>query len=278
MKSIIFNKYNTVGEFAKTLENGKIQKAFERTAEYDGSNGRDMRFFGTDNFDEANNLLLYGDKKLQKKIEEAGVYTTRMKLKYHANKKQVYSSVVGFAPNVPAYIAGAPNSMINQRQIKTRQKVITIMYNASVGAHVSANDIINATAQMISAIMLVEASGIRVNVYVGELTKCRNTTQKFGWLLRIKDSGQKLDTLKMSYPLAHPSMLRRHGFRLLETTSGVDGTFARCGYGNAIRDERDGMAVLKLAGINNIQRVLCYNSIEGKNAEDIAKMITGEAK
>ena len=277
MNNFIFRKYNTVGEFAKHLENAYFQKAFEKHVQHGGSQGSRFSFYGTKDYKEADRLLLFGDKKLQKKIEEAGVYTTRMRLKYQANKKQVYSSVVGFAPNVPAYIAGAPNSMINQRQIKARQRVVTIMYNASVSCCVSADDIINATAQMISAIMLVEAAGIRVNVYVGEICESTGDRQRFGWLLRIKDSGQKIDTLKMSYPLAHPSMLRRHGFKLLETTPGVSSDF-EANYGMPINSEKVSFEFLKTAGVNNIQRVLSFGTICGKNAEDIAKMITGEAK
>lgn len=277
MKSIIFRKYNTVGEFAKHLENADFQKAFAKRVQYGGSQGSRFSFYGTKDYKEADRLLLFGDKDLQKKIEEAGVYTTRMRLKYQANKKQVYSSVVGFAPNVPAYIAGAPNSMINQRQIKARQRVVTIMYNTSVSCCVSADEIIKATAQMISAVMLLEANGLRVNVYVGEVTKCTEDEQKFGWLLRIKDSGQKIDTLKMSYPLAHPSMLRRHAFKLLETTPDVSSGFVN-NYGMPINSEKESMDILEAAGVNNIQRVLSFGTICGKNAEDIAKMITGEAK
>lgn len=277
MKSIIFSKYNTVGEFAKHLENAKYQKAFEKRVQQGGSQGSEFSFYGTKDYEEADRLLLFGDKNLQKKIEEAGVYTTRMKLKYQANKKQVYSSVVGFAPNVPAYIAGAPNSMINQRQVKTRQRVVTVMYNTSVSCCVSADEIIKATAQMISGIMLLEANGIRVNVYVGEITKCTEDNQKFVWLMRIKDSGQKIDTLKMSYPLAHPSMLRRHAFKLLETTPDVSSGFVS-NYGMPINSEKESLDILKAAGVNNIQRVLSFGTICGKSAEDIAKMITGEAK
>lgn len=275
MKDYIFTKYNSIGEFSRTLKSAEIQPAFKSDV---CSNGRDFHFYGTSSYDEADNLLLFGDKELQAKIEAAGVNQMRMKLKYEGLKRQLYTSVVGFAPNVPAFIAGAPNSMINQRKIKTRQPVITVMYNSSVSWDVSANEIIKATAQMIAAIMLIEASGIRVNLYVGGLTSCRGTEQKFGWLLRIKDSGQNLDTLKMAYPLAHPSMLRRHGFRSVETAQGVDGKYAANGYGRPIKEEKESQRFLKDCNVHNIQRVLCFSTVEGKTAEQIAKMITEEAK
>lgn len=278
MKDYIFRKYNTVGEFSNTLRNAKIQKYFEDNLKYGGSTGDSVSFYGTKTYEEADNLLLYGDKNLQKKIEAAGVQKMRDKIRFNGLRKQLYTSVVGFAPNVPAYIAGTPNSMINQRTIKTRQRVITIMYNSSVHGGVSADSIITATSQMISAIMLIEASGVRVSLYCGELVRCRCTEQKFGWLLKVKDSGTKLDTLKMSYPLAHPSMLRRHGFRAVETASGVVREYAENGYGYPITNENDSFDFLKKCHVNNIDKVLCYNSISGKTPEEIVKLITGEGK
>ena len=275
MKDYIFKKYNSIGEFSASLKNAKIQKPFEGSP---SSVSGTYSFCMSNSYDEADNLLLYGDRDLQRRIEEADVARMRMRIKYEGIRRQTYSSVVGFAPNVPAYLAGTPNSMINVRKVKTAKRVVSIMYNSSVSACVSSDSIIEATAKMLSAIMLVEASGVRVNVYVGELTKCRGTQQKFGWILRIKDSGQKLDTLKMSYPLAHPSMLRRHAFRALETAEGVDRAYAEHGYGQPVSDEKESRAFLKACNVCNIDKILCFSNICGKSAEDIAKMITGEAK
>ena len=272
MSEYIFKKYNSIGEFSNTLKRGVTQKPFE-SEESSNRKERHGDFYGTFDYETADKLLLFGDKDIQRKIEDAGVSKMRNKLKYEALRKQVFSSVVGFAPNVPAYIAGTPNSMINMRQIKTKQRVINVLYNASVSGFVSAENIISATSKMLSAIMIIESSGIRVNMYIGELTYCDETSQKFGWILRIKDSGQKLDTLKMSYPLAHPSMLRRHGFRAMEIAEGIDKAFAEHGYGRPVKDEKDSMKFLKDCKITNINKVLCYTSIANKTAEEIAKMI-----
>lgn len=275
MKDYIFKKYNSIGEFSASLKNAKIQKPFEGSPSSVSGN---YSFCMSNSYEEADQLLLFGDRDLQKRIEEADVARMRMRIKYEGIRRQTYSSVVGFAPNVPAYLAGTPNSMINVRKVKTAKRVVSVMYNSSVSACISSESIIEATAKMLSAIMLVEASGIRVNVYVGELTKCRCTQQKFGWILRIKDSGQKLDTLKMSYPLAHPSMLRRHAFRALETAEGVDSAYAEHGYGRPVSDDKESRAFLKACSVCNIDKILCFSNISGKSAEDIAKMITGESK
>ena len=276
--NVICKKFNSTGELSKYLEGQQVTNTFNSVAD-EGSYSTSSYYASwalTNTYMEADNLLLYGDRELQKKIEDAGVKETRTKLEHYANRRKVFSSVVGFAANVPAYLSGTPNSMINVRQVRTKQKVLTFMYNTSVRGSVSAERIVRATAQLVSAVLLIESSGVRVNVYAGEAFK-ENGEPYVCWLCRVKDSGQKLDTLKMSYPLAHPSMLRRHWFRLLETTEGVPERYAS-GYGKVIDSEQEAQRVLKAANINNIHRVLCFSDIEGHTAEEIAKMLVEGAK
>jgi hypothetical protein len=86
--------------------------------------------------------MIRGDSDLQKKIEEAGVAQTRIKVQKQVQRRQTYSSVVGALPNVPAYISGAPNSMVAQRLVKTKKKVLTIGYSMTAHGGVDKNDII----------------------------------------------------------------------------------------------------------------------------------------
>ena len=276
--NLLVKKFNSTGELSKYLEGQQVTKIFKSVA--DGGSYSTSSFYSrwalTNTYEEADRLLLYGDRELQKKIEDAGVKEMRTKLEHYANRRKVFSSVVGFAANVPAYLSGTPNSMINVRQVRTKQKVLTFMYNTSVSASVSAERIVRATAQLVSAVLLVEASGVRVNVYAGEAFK-EDGEPSVCWLCRVKDSGQKLDTLKMAYPLAHPSMLRRHWFRLLETTEGISEKYT-CGYGVPVDEEERAQKILHEANIHNMQRVLCFSDIEGRTAEEIAKMLVEGAK
>ena len=185
--------------------------------------------------------MLYGDKKLRKKIEDAGVYTTRLKVQKTVARRSIYTSVVGCAPHVPNYVAGVPVAMINEKKVKVKQKIVTVFYNMAVSGGTSARDIIEACAQLISACMIIEASGVRVNIYAGSVSE--DEGQRVGFAIKIKDSGQPFDTLKMCYPLAHPSMNRRHKFRFLEVTKGVkrgwsDGYGFRCNDGGNRRSEQ----------------------------------------
>lgn len=276
MKTIV-RKFQSVGELSRHLAAAKLQEPFRSSCQNDYiyssyNQTSDMeRWCHTKSYEQADNLLLYGDKSLQEKIEASGVAQLRTQLKNQTTRRQLCSAVVGFAPNVPNYLAGAPTNMISVRQVRVKTPVMTFMYNTSVSSDTSAERIIAATAKLVCAIMTLEASGIRVNLYVGEV--CTKNDTYCCWSVRIKDSGQMIDTLKMSYPLAHPSMLRRQWFRLLETTPDVPTAFVH-GYGRPVYDEQEAQKALRAAGISNIDRILSYANITGKSAEDIAKELT----
>ena len=106
----IFKRYETIKSFNDYLNAGTLQPAFHESSKI-GSE----RFTGTASYEEAEQKMMTGDSELQKEIENAGVSQTRIKIQKHVLRRQTYSSVVGAIPNVPAYISGAPNSMIAQR-------------------------------------------------------------------------------------------------------------------------------------------------------------------
>lgn len=271
----ILKKFESVGAFSQYLNNGTTQPAFQSDESSKRTGQSKYTDCKTHNYEDADKLFLYGDKKLMKKIEDAGVYTTRLKLKSIQSRRQIFSSVCGVAPNVPNAIAGIPTAMINVREVRQKQKVVNICYNCSCSCGVSANDIIQTAAQFISACMLIEASGIRTNIYLSEISM-ENERATTAFLVRIKSAAQPFDVLKMAYPMAHPSMLRRHFFRAMEVTEGVPDEFA-CGYGMAVSRQE----IMKKAlgqDANKMNYICSYYDCEGRSAEDIAKKIVGEAK
>lgn len=270
---VIFKEFGGTGELSRHLENAITQEYFKGCAAGIEENDYRTEFTGTKTFKQANDFLNFGCIELQKRIEKAGVATMRARLNSFQNRRKVFSTVVGFAPNVPAYLAGTPNSMINVRQIRVRQRVLNFMYNTSVSWTVSAESIVKAAANVVSAIMIIEAGGVRVNVWTGEALK-EDGCPDCLWLCKIKDSTQRMDTLKMAYPIAHPSMLRRHWFRLLETTENVPSSYVN-GYGTVINTESRCMKTLEKAGVNNIQRVLSFRDVDGKTPQEIANMLLG---
>ena len=263
MKNVV-KKFNSVAEYEKYLSGGTTQEGFEE-ASYTATES----FTHTKSYDEANERLLKGDKDLAAKINTEGkIEEVRRNLFATARRRQTYSSVVGCAPNVPAFVAGAPNSMIAQRIVKVRQKVVNIVYNQAASYNVYADDLIRVGATLLHAILKIEAGGRRVNLYSGLMSSVKG--QAVASIVKIKDSGQPLDVLNAAYPLASPSFLRRHGLRFIEVSKGVSTKFNRS-YGSPMYGSECG-AIIKECGLP-AACVVSFRTLRGKSADDVLQYI-----
>jgi len=264
----IYKRYDSLKALNDYLNNGTQQPAFNND-----SHTNSERFTGTSSYDEAEERMMKGDSDLQKKIEEAGVAQTRIKIQKQVQRRQTYSSVVGAMPNVPAYISGAPNSMIAQRLVKTKKKVLNIGYSMTACGGVNKDNIIKASAKIVAAILNIEATGVRVNLY--SLFCSKEGKNLIGLSLKIKDASRKIDTLRMSYPLAHSSFLRRQCFRWEEVTENVPECYSGC-YGH-VPESREQSDFFKRNGMK-LDKVLTFADVEYKSVDDVIKMMTEAAK
>ena len=250
----IFLKFDSVSEFHNYLHTKNPTSAFSSIFSQHSQTCSE-EFTHTRNWEHAEELFTYGDKDTAAKLEDTGLRQTRLQNKCTANRRKVQANICGFAPHVPNYIAGVPASMLN------------VIYNISANGGASAKSLLETGVQMLSAIMKIEASGVRVNLYVADISVGHNG-QNVGWLCRIKNSAQHIDTLKMCYPLCNPSMLRRHSFRFTEVTDGVSSAFVG-GYGGASRDISLMLKQFKMKDC----RCMSYYTANGNTADRLAEMI-----
>lgn len=266
--------FNTITEMERHLSAGVTQTAVGFSAHSEGKSDSDKRFTGTESYEQANNLLLYGDRDLARRITEAGTYTTEAKIQKYMAKRMYTAAVVGAVPHVANYVAGCPNTMIRIQQTRQPQKVVTIGYCMTVSAFVETEDMVRVASEMVSAIMILEAKGIRVNYYTLNYNYANEgeTRHIISNAVKIKSAGQKLDLLKMAYPMASPSMFRRHIFKFFETEPGIPKAFV-WGYGCVCNDTP---TVKKhMADVHKIKfdAVFSYDDINGKSAEQIVDMV-----
>lgn len=212
--------YDSIKDFTEWLDNTKqTRRGANRNVAKKESDYRTTQT-GTATFAEANNLLQNGDTKLSKMIFDMSIKIKAKSNTGYTRANSIANSPQGFTPNIGAYMTGHPNNMISIRQsFKPMSKVINIVYNCSVSWMVKTNQMISAASKVACAISTLEAKGYRVNVYVGARNRSneRNAPKpEANILIKIKDAGKPLDPLRIAYPLAHPSMLRRHIFAFLE--------------------------------------------------------------
>lgn len=170
------------------------------------------RFTGSDSWDEAQALILSGAPDIVKKLSANLDNIARRT----SESPRIVRGVAGFAPCVPAALAGRPDSMYARRRRPAQAPVIDIYFDASYNCDVSADTMIEIGSYMLAAVRDIESRGIRVNLHIVIFSE-DSRGNVAGLVTRVKSAGDSFSLAAVSYALCHPSFLRRHFFRVLET-------------------------------------------------------------
>lgn len=122
--------------------------------------------------------------------------------------------IQGFHPIVPLYLMGIPNNMVRKEMHSVKQKVITLNKSITYAWHISSEQIIEQSLKSLMLIKKLEAQHYRCNLNIVFGVNASNFT--FLVKVRIKSANEKLNVSKLSFPLVHPSMLRRLMLRFIE--------------------------------------------------------------
>lgn len=220
MCDLVKEDFNSFGELLTTL-NERPNSSFMRGCDSSRTKGKD--FTGTDSWEEAVALLKNGYTDHLQDIKQA----------LNKNKKlngKIYSKiphptpenhVFGFVPNVPNAMRGLPQSMITINRIPQKRKTISILYSIGGPCWRDTDDFIESGVALVSAINIIEALGIRTRLQLGFMATSKNPHDSSGEIVfptvKLKDFGEPFALQKICFPLIHPSMFRRIGFKYLET-------------------------------------------------------------
>lgn len=172
-------------------------------------------FAGTENMAEANVMLTAGYPEGIKELRTIKAKPSRN------GQIDIFRSFQGFTPSVGDVVAGNPLNMLNARHsVKASCKVVDVVLGAAFSCEWSTEDIMREAKKAMQAVMTAENNGYRVNLYIcfslAYLGAKRVKENTCDILVKIKGSNQKLDLLRVSYPVIHPSFLRRHVFAVME--------------------------------------------------------------
>lgn len=263
MEKVIFNKFDSVEEFSNWLQ---VTPQTAKGKEFNSSNEINSwatEFTGTQSFDEAQHLLKYGDKVNADKIA-ATIRKIKANGKGNATRNSLYNSPCGFMPIVPKVLAGDPQNMLAiKKQRYNSTKVINIAYNVAVSCSITVNQLTETAAKVANVIASLEKNGYRVNLYAYSCGRDLRFNY-YSLLVKIKDSGKYLDTLRIAYALVNPSFYRRHVFGYMERLKGFN---LNRTYGKIVQEE----GCKECLSINACY--LSYYLCSGKTEEEIAKYI-----
>ena len=182
--------------------------------------GREAKeFYGTRTFGDAVQTAISGWDEGRDAIG-SGVEFAKAKQATFKRPDWEYG-VAGQRACVPSYCAGVPNHMVWMDDTSNRNAMPIVKIYADIGATASTNAsaMIRKGSAIVALIDQIEQSGQRV-----ELIACQRTDTK-GYehdeqriFITVKRADEVLDLDRIAFALAHPSMLRRVCFRIMEFT------------------------------------------------------------
>ena len=218
--------FESIQEFKTFCDTAPLNNLWKYGAKMQSITGT-HKFTQTKSYEEASHLLLNGwtagaeNLNVELKLANRSTHTKEV-------QKAVFD-IVGFQASVPRYLQGIPTNMISKRNVVQKQRVVTLIKGVNYAASVKPEQILKDSIKFIQIVQAIEKKGIRVNIDVLWHTKTNN--EEILLRVRIKKANERLNVSKMSYPLLHPSFLRRHALRMLEVEPRITDNEFTNGYG-----------------------------------------------
>lgn len=219
-----FVEFDSLHDFKSYITTTPINNAFKN--EELSSDRGDSYFSKTSSFEEAMNMFTNGWASMSTEINNKLSVGHGAMVNERAMQKVL--SVQGFQPVVPLYLSGVPQNMVSTRFKVMKKKVVTIDKDVCYSAGISSDEIVKESVKALAIVKKLESQNYRVNL---NIVFCPEMySERFCFKIRIKSSNERLNIGKMSFPLVHPSMLRRLLFRLEEVHPTITSSFVG-GYG-----------------------------------------------
>lgn len=231
---LIKEHFDTIFGFLNTSKNRPNNEAMKGE---DSSNTKgDRNWYGTGSYEEAEEVFRNGYVEILSEVLEGVKQSEKLYAEHENIPKMIPKNrIVGYAPHVPNALANIPESMIFTDRVVHKHKTIKIVYSCSMNCGTSAEQIKKAGITLLSAIKIIESSGIFIDLDIAPIVS--STSEELALpTINVKKYHERLDIQKLCFPIAHPSMLRRFGFKWLETNPNITSRGFRGGYGRSVED------------------------------------------
>jgi hypothetical protein len=279
-RKVIFEEFKTLENVLETMEKRPVRnQAFKNKENLASSReeiGEKNPWSGTSDYNEAMQIIKEGYKKPLDKMKKAILKIGQNETYKRPRTKNDY---IGFAPNVPNYLMNQPINMINREKQTNKAKTIHLIYSYSASSKIKPSDMITGGINFISLVNSLEKQGYRVKIDI--LSSFTTTKTLACFTINVKEYGQNLNLLKLTFPLVHPAMFRRVAFKWIETTPNLKDSDITIGYGTPLSyimgyDTKKEAQYLKDNGvIKNDNTYFCtvYTAMKTNDIETLAKTI-----
>lgn len=210
---IYITEYSSLSEFIadiNSLPNNQYFSNRELSSQKKESENGD--WYKTVDYQQATYMMAHGWDSAAEKMAEKVKMTTSIQAVARSSKPSY--NVVGSQASVPRYLQGIPTNMVSRKTIYAKQKVVTITKGISYSGWWTAEAILRECIKALQIVQSMENGGqrVRLNVMLASSRDDKHSICK----VCIKQPDERLNISKMSFALAHPSMLRRFFFKWIE--------------------------------------------------------------
>ena len=199
-------------------------------------------WYQTESLEEADSFLMggweYGASAMTEALDiigsgkDSGIFESAL----------LENDVTGAVCDVGAYVTGDPECMLTTNT-PAQESVITICVNTVQAGCISGEQMLWRGAAIVALVQALEARGHRTRIICYDIAPTEKRWA--GWVLSLKEPGDRFNINTIAYALANPSMMRRHSFRWAETVAYDWQMNDALGYGRiAELDEIEGMGAL----------------------------------
>lgn len=230
---VVVEKFDDIYEFSDTIASRKQSRTFEGHTDSQDVRSSSDCWYGTATYDEADHLLQVGYEQGVQAINSVASILP------NGDERIIRVAPVGSVPHVPNFVKGCPSNMIYRQRVERQKKIINIYFDRAASACVSSTSLAKASSRLLDLVEFLERRGYSVNVETGGtivLTHSHSTERQMRCArtlsIKIKDGRtNSTNRRKVAYLLVHPSFLRRHILRWLETHPNHDAYASPSGYG-----------------------------------------------
>jgi hypothetical protein len=179
----------------------------------------DEKWYGTKDFAAAVELARvgwpYGRSKLKQAVVATKPATGRI--------SRIAYDVAGERMHVGRAMAGDPMCMMRKKpSLKSRKKIIRVDMGFMCSASVTADELLNRGAALLSMTDTLENNGYGVELRLVAKVKS-GSDMSLTMRAPYKDAGEAFDLTRAAFAMLHPSVLRRFGFAIYEQHKELQG-------------------------------------------------------
>lgn len=225
---VVHEYFPSIHQMLKVLDSRPNNEVMAH--EHSSTDTGNPEWAGTKTYHEAVELLTGGYTAILNRLRLNIDKAVKALNNFPTRRSAIIEDVQGASPIIPNYLIGLPNAMSYRQPVVRKKKTINIIYCPCENCGADPEEFIQAGVAVLSAIRVIEKSNISIRLDCMFSDSICNDEAVIG-TVRIKNYGDRLDLQKLCFPLANAAMLRRIGFKYLETAPDMLESGFSFGYG-----------------------------------------------